>query len=43
LTEHLVGRLMAVGEMDLREALSEIRRFEQACRGFDQRMGLLSA
>ena len=43
LTEHLVGRLMAVGEMDLRDALSEIRRFEQACRGFDQRMGLLSA
>jgi hypothetical protein len=34
---------MAVGEMDLQEALNEIRSFEQACRGFDQRMGLVSA
>jgi cell division protease FtsH len=43
LTEHLAGRLMATGEMSLQEALAEIRRFESDCRGFDARMGLLSA
>lgn len=43
LTEHLAGRLMAAGEMSLKEALAEIRRFESDCRGFNERMGLLAA
>jgi len=30
LTEHLVGKLLAAGEMSLNDALSEIRRFEAA-------------
>ncbi len=43
LTEHLAGRLMVAGEMSLKEALAEIRRFESDCRGFNERMGLLAA
>jgi cell division protease FtsH len=33
LTEHLVGRLLAAGELSLHEALSAIRTFEQAAFG----------
>ncbi len=40
LTEHLVGKLMHAGEMSLKEALTEIRRFEAACHNFNSRMGL---
>ena len=43
LTEHLAGKLMEAGEMSLKEALAEIRRFEAACQGFNTRMGLLPA
>lgn len=42
LTEHLAGKLMDKGEMDLREALSEIRSFEAACHEFSNRAGLAS-
>ena len=41
LTEHLSGKLMEAGEMSLKEALSEIRRFEAACHGFNTRMGIV--
>lgn len=40
LTEHLVGKLMQAGEMSLKEALTEIRRFEAACHNFNSRVGL---
>lgn len=40
LTEHLAGKLMAAGEMSLKDALGEIRRFEAACHGFNTRMGI---
>ncbi len=40
LTEHLAGKLMEAGEMSLKEALSEIRRFEAACHHFNSRVGL---
>jgi cell division protease FtsH len=40
LTEHLAGKLMAGGEMSLKEALHEIRAFEAACFSFDRRVGL---
>ena len=40
LTEHLVGKLMEAGEMSLKEALEEIRRFEAACHSFNTRVGL---
>lgn len=40
LTEHLALRLMDAGEMSLEDALDEIRRFEDACRDFDARMGI---
>lgn len=40
LTEHLAGKLMEAGEMSLKEALAEIRRFEAACDSFNARMGL---
>lgn len=40
LTEHLVGKLMEAGEMSLKEALGEIRRFEAACHNFNSRVGL---
>ena len=42
LTEHLAGKLMDKGEMDLREALLEIRSFEAACQEFSSRAGLAS-
>lgn len=41
LTEHLSGKLMEAGEMSLKEALAEIRRFEAACQGFNNRMGIV--
>lgn len=40
LTEHLAGRLMARGEMSLREALDEIRGFEDDCAAFSRKAGL---
>ena len=43
LTEHLAGKLMAAGEMSLKEALDEIRAFEKDCRSFDDRLGLMAA
>ena len=43
LTEHLVGKLMEAGEMSLKEALAEIRRFELACHSFNNRVGLPQA
>ncbi|HWI82470.1 AAA family ATPase [Ramlibacter sp.] len=43
LTEHLAGKLMEKGEMDLREALFEIRSFEAACHEFSSRAGLANA
>jgi cell division protease FtsH len=43
LTEHLAGKLMAAGEMSLKEALFEIRSFEAACFSFDARVGLNGA
>ena len=43
LTEHLAGKLMARGEMSLKEALAEIRRFEAACVEFSGRAGLANA
>jgi len=43
LTEHLAGKLMDKGEMDLKEALAEIRSFEAACHEFSSRAGLASA
>jgi cell division protease FtsH len=43
LTEHLAGKLMEAGEMSLKEALTEIRRFEAACHNFNSRMGLTQA
>jgi cell division protease FtsH len=43
LTEHLAGKLMDKGEMDLKEALFEIRSFEAACYEFSNRAGLASA
>jgi len=42
LTEHLAGKLMDKGEMDLKEALFEIRSFEAACHEFSYRAGLAS-
>ena len=42
LTEHLAGKLMDKGEMDLEEALFEIRSFEAACHEFSNRAGLAS-
>jgi len=42
LTEHLAGKLMDAGEMSLKEALFEIRRFEAACYEFGNRVGLAS-
>ncbi|MHB1123722.1 MAG: AAA family ATPase [Ramlibacter sp.] len=42
LTEHLAGKLMDKGEMDLKEALFEIRSFEAACHEFSNRAGLAS-
>jgi len=42
LTEHLAGKLMDRGEMDLKEALFEIRSFEAACHEFSNRAGLAS-
>ena len=43
LTEHLAGKLMEAGEMSLKEALAEIRRFEVACHSFNNRVGLPQA
>jgi cell division protease FtsH len=43
LTEHLAGKLMDKGEMDLNEALFEIRSFEAACHEFSSRAGLANA
>jgi cell division protease FtsH len=43
LTEHLVGKLMEMGEMSLQEALFEIRSFEAACFSFNSRVGLNGA
>jgi cell division protease FtsH len=43
LTEHLAGKLMDKGEMDLAEALFEIRSFEAACHEFSNRAGLANA
>jgi len=43
LTEHLTGKLMDAGEMSLKEALAEIRSFEEACNNFNTRVGLLPA
>jgi cell division protease FtsH len=43
LTEHLAGKLMDKGEMDLAEALFEIRSFEAACHEFSSRAGLANA
>jgi cell division protease FtsH len=43
LTEHLAGKLMALGEMSLKEALHEIRAFEAACFSFNSRVGLHGA
>jgi cell division protease FtsH len=43
LTEHLAGKLMDKGEMDLKEALFEIRSFEAACHEFSSRAGLANA
>ncbi len=43
LTEHLAGKLMAAGEMSLKEALFEIRSFEAACFSFNTRVGLNGA
>ncbi len=40
LTEHLTGKLMEAGEMSLKEALFEIRRFETDCHSFNARVGL---
>lgn len=40
LTEHLAGKLMEAGEMSLKDALAEIRRFEAACHSFNSRVGL---
>ncbi len=41
LTEHLVGKLLETGEMTLAQTLTEIRRFEMACHGFNRRVGLI--
>ena len=41
LTEHLAGKLMDAGEMSLKDALAEIRRFESDCQDFNARMGLV--
>ncbi len=41
LTEHLAGKLMDAGEMSLKDALAEIRRFEADCQDFNARMGLV--
>jgi len=43
LTEHLAGKLTDKGEMDLKEALLEIRSFEAACHEFSSRAGLANA
>ena len=43
LTEYLAGKLMAAGEMSLKEALDAIRRFEADCQHFNARMGLAPA
>jgi cell division protease FtsH len=43
LTEHLAGKLMDKGEMDLEDALFEIRSFEAACHEFSSRAGLANA
>jgi cell division protease FtsH len=43
LTEHLAGKLMDKSEMDLREALFEIRSFEAACHELSSRAGLANA
>jgi cell division protease FtsH len=43
LTEHLAGKLMDKGEMNLKEALAEIRSFEAACIEFSNRAGLANA
>ena len=43
LTEHMAGKLMDKGEMDLKEALFEIRSFEAACQEFSSRAGLANA
>jgi cell division protease FtsH len=43
LTEHLAGKLMDKGEMDLKDALFEIRSFEAACHEFSSRAGLANA
>jgi cell division protease FtsH len=43
LTEHLAGKLMAQGEVSLKEALYEIRAFEAACFSFNSRVGLNGA
>lgn len=43
LTEHLAGKLMEKGEMDLKDALFEIRSFEAACHEFSSRAGLANA
>ncbi len=43
LTEHLAGKLMRAGEMDLAEALYEIRAFEADCENFNGRVGLAGA
>ena len=40
LTEHLTGKLLAAGEMSLKEALHEIRGFEAACYTFNSKAGL---
>jgi cell division protease FtsH len=40
LTEHLAGKLMARGEMGLKEALDEIRSFENDCEAFNRKAGL---
>jgi len=43
LTEHLAGKLMDAGDMSLKDALTEIRRFEAACHSFNSRVGLAPA
>lgn len=43
LTEHLAGKLMDAGDMSLKDALIEIRRFETACHSFNSRVGLAPA
>ena len=43
LTEHLTGKLLAAGEMSLKEALHEIRGFEAACYTFNSKVGMSHA